>query len=57
MIDYSSPTYLLHPSRSSTYGHVNTLAAEIKTGIEEAGCECVMVRCPETLPGDVLEKL
>ena len=39
------------------YGHVNTLAAEIKSGIEEAGCECVMVRCPETLPAGVLEKM
>ncbi|CBN78047.1 flagellar associated protein, quinone reductase-like protein [Ectocarpus siliculosus] len=41
----------------SLYGHVNTLAAEIKTGIEEAGCEAVMVRCPETLPADILEKM
>ncbi|CAM9554865.1 unnamed protein product, partial [Ectocarpus sp. 12 AP-2014] len=41
----------------SLYGHVNTLAAEIKSGIEEAGCEAVMVRCPETLPGNILEKM
>eukprot|EP00752_Nemacystus_decipiens_P009169 g8190.t1 len=41
----------------SMYGHVNAMAAEVKAGIEEAGCECVMVRCPETLPGEVLEKM
>ena len=43
--------------RSSMYGHINAMAAEVKAGIEEAGCECVMVRCPETLPADVLEKM
>lgn len=43
--------------RDSMYGHVDTLAAEAKAGIEEAGCECVMVRCPETLSPEVLEKM
>lgn len=33
------------------------MAKEIKAGIEEAGCECVMLRCPETLPQEVLEKM
>ncbi|CAM9951161.1 unnamed protein product [Ascophyllum nodosum] len=39
------------------YGHILALAKEIKAGIEEAGCECVLLQCPETLPEGVLEKM
>lgn len=33
------------------------MAKEVKAGIEEAGCECVLVQCPETLPDEVLIKM
>jgi len=41
----------------SMYGHVKTLAAEIKAGLEEAGCEATLLQVPETLPAEVLEKM
>jgi NAD(P)H dehydrogenase (quinone) len=42
----------------STYGHVHKMAEAIAEGIAEvSGAEAVMRRVPETLPGEVLEKM
>lgn len=41
----------------SLYGHTVTMAKEIKAGVEEAGCECVLLQCPETLPEEVRSKM
>lgn len=48
---------LLLPAIDSMHGHIATMAKEVKAGIEEAGCECVMLQCPETLPAEALEKM
>jgi len=42
----------------STYGHVHKMAEAIAEGVKEvSGAEAVMRRVPETLPGEVLEKM
>ncbi|CAK5274458.1 unnamed protein product [Mycena citricolor] len=41
----------------STYGHIATLAEEVKKGIEEAGGSASLFQVPETLPGEVLTKM
>ena len=42
----------------STYGHVHKMAEAIAEGVTEVrGAEAVMRRVPETLPGEVLEKM
>lgn len=41
----------------SMYGHVATMAEEIKAGIESEGATCDIFRIPETLPEDVLAKM
>ena len=42
----------------STYGHVHKMAEAIAEGVKEvSNSEAVMRRVPETLPGEVLEKM
>ena len=41
----------------SCYGHITTIAREIKKGVEAAGGEVTLFRVPETLPDDVLEQM
>ena len=41
----------------SMYGHVKAMAESVKAGVEEAGCEGVLLQIPETLPAEVLEKM
>ena len=41
----------------SMYGHVRTLALEEKKGLESAGCDVTLLRCPETLSAEVLGKM
>ncbi|WP_320042692.1 NAD(P)H:quinone oxidoreductase [uncultured Desulfobacter sp.] len=42
----------------STYGHVQKMAEAIAEGVGQVvGAEAVLRRVPETLPGDVLEKM
>lgn len=41
----------------STYGHVRTLALQVKKGLESVGCEVSLLRVPETLPEEVLSKM
>ncbi|PKM46685.1 MAG: NAD(P)H:quinone oxidoreductase [Gammaproteobacteria bacterium HGW-Gammaproteobacteria-1] len=42
----------------SMYGHVQRLAEAVAAGVREvAGAEAVLRRVPETLPGEVLEKM
>jgi NAD(P)H dehydrogenase (quinone) len=41
----------------STYGHVATMAEEIKAGIEADGATCDVYRVAETLPDEVLAKM
>jgi NAD(P)H dehydrogenase (quinone) len=42
----------------STYGHVHKMAEAIAKGVKEvSNAEAVMRRVPETLPGEVLEKM
>jgi NAD(P)H dehydrogenase (quinone) len=42
----------------STYGHVHKMAEAIAEGVKEVtGAEAVMLRVPETLPDEVLEKM
>jgi NAD(P)H dehydrogenase (quinone) len=42
----------------STYGHVHKMAEAIAEGVKEvSNAEAVMRRVPETLPGEVLEKM
>ena len=42
----------------STYGHVQKMAEAIAQGVGQVdGAEAVLRRVPETLPGDVLEKM
>jgi len=42
----------------STYGHVHKMAEAIAEGVGQVdGAETVLRRVPETLPGDVLEKM
>ena len=41
----------------SMYGHVRTIALEVKKGLEAAGCKVTLLRVPETLPDEVLTKM
>jgi NAD(P)H dehydrogenase (quinone) len=42
----------------STYGHVHKMAEAVAEGVREiAGVEAILCRVPETLPGEVLEKM
>ena len=41
----------------SLYGHINQLSRSIKKGIESVGVEVEHLRCAETLPSEVLEKM
>jgi NAD(P)H dehydrogenase (quinone) len=42
----------------STYGHVHKMAVAIAEGVKQVdGAEAVMRRVPETLPGEILEKM
>lgn len=42
----------------STYGHVHKMAEAMAEGVNQVdGAEAVLRRVPETLPGDVLEKM
>lgn len=39
------------------YGHVRTLALEVKKGLEAVGCKATLLRVAETLPDEVLAKM
>lgn len=41
----------------SMYGHVRQLALEVKKGLQNVGAEVTLLRCPETLPAEVLKKM
>jgi len=42
----------------SLYGHIYKMAEAVAEGVREVrGCEAVIKRVPETLPGEVLEKM
>ena len=41
----------------SLYGHINQLSRSIKKGIESVGVEVEHLRCAETLPFEILEKM
>ena len=41
----------------SMYGHVRTLALAEKKGLEAAGCEVTLLKVPETLSDEVLDKM
>jgi NAD(P)H dehydrogenase (quinone) len=42
----------------SLYGHIHQMALAVKEGVEEVkGAEAVIMRVPETLPEEVLEKM
>ena len=42
----------------SLYGHIYQMAEAVAEGVREVrGCEAVIKRVPETLPGEVLEKM
>jgi len=41
----------------SMYGHVRTLALEVKKGLEAVGCKATLLRVAETLPDEVLAKM
>ena len=41
----------------SMYGHIKTLADEIKAGVEAAGCEATLLQVAETLPQEVLDAM
>ena len=41
----------------SMYGHINQLSRSIRKGIESVGAEVEHLRCAETLPPEVLEKM
>mmetsp|Transcript_17892 Transcript_17892/g.45160 ORF Transcript_17892/g.45160 Transcript_17892/m.45160 type:complete len:202 (+) Transcript_17892:67-672(+) len=41
----------------STYGHIRTMAAAIKKGVEAAGGTATLLQIPETLPAEVLAKM
>jgi|TARA_B110000914_G_scaffold209120_1_gene207173 NAD(P)H dehydrogenase (quinone) len=41
----------------SMYGHITTLARSIKKGLESTGAEVKHLRCKETLPDEILEKM
>ena len=39
------------------YGHIRTMALEVKKGLEAAGCKVTLLRVAETLPDEVLTKM
>mmetsp|Transcript_43260 Transcript_43260/g.113965 ORF Transcript_43260/g.113965 Transcript_43260/m.113965 type:complete len:148 (+) Transcript_43260:35-478(+) len=39
------------------YGHVKTLADQVKAGLEQGGAEVTMYQVPEILPEEVLKKM
>ena len=41
----------------SMYGHIRTMALEVKKGLEAAGCKVTLLRVAETLPDEVLTKM
>ena len=41
----------------SLYGHINQLSRSIKKGIESVGVEVEHLRCAETLPSEILERM
>ena len=41
----------------STYGHMLQMAKAAAEGAKEAGAEVELLRIPETLPNEVLEKM
>ena len=41
----------------SMYGHIRTMALEVKKGLEAVGCKVTLLRVEETLPDEVLTKM
>ena len=39
------------------YGHIRTMALEVKKGLEAVGCKVTLLRVEETLPDEVLTKM